>query len=60
MLILSRKLDESINIGDDIKITIIYLDNQRVKLGIQAPNSVPVHREEIYKNIKAGKKPNQK
>ena len=47
MLILSRRRDESIVIGDDIKITVIDIRGDRVRLGIEAPIAVPVHREEV-------------
>ncbi len=47
MLVLSRKLGEKICIGDDIYITVVAIDRGKVRLGIEAPRSVPVHREEI-------------
>jgi carbon storage regulator len=51
MLILTRKPGESIRIGDTISIKIIELDNRHVKLGIDAPRSISVNREEIYDRI---------
>lgn len=51
MLVLTRKRDESIIIGDSIKVTVVDVRGDRVKLGIEAPRSIPVHREEIYKEI---------
>lgn len=59
MLILTRKIGESIQIGDHIRIKIIDVSRQFVKVGIDAPRSVKVHREEIWErireeNIKAG------
>lgn len=51
MLILSRKKDESIIIDDEIIIKIIEIDNNRVQLGIEAPRTVTIHREEVYKEI---------
>ncbi|PKM52696.1 MAG: carbon storage regulator [Firmicutes bacterium HGW-Firmicutes-7] len=51
MLALSRKIQESIVIGDDIEITILSISKDQVKLGISAPKSVPVHRKEIYMQI---------
>jgi len=51
MLILTRKLGESITIGDDIKITIMGVRGRQVRLGIIAPQKVTIHREEIYFKI---------
>lgn len=51
MLILSRKVDEQIKIGNDITITIIEVRGDQVKIGIAAPKSVRVFREEVYKEI---------
>ena len=51
MLVLTRKRDESIIIGDDIKITIVDVRGDQVKIGIEAPRSIPVHREEVYREI---------
>jgi len=52
MLILTRKLGESIQIGDDIRIKIIDVSRSFVKIGIDAPRTVKVHREEIYERIR--------
>lgn len=51
MLVLTRKRDESIIIGDDIKITVVDVRGDQVKIGIDAPRQIPVHREEVYKEI---------
>ncbi|MBO8126911.1 MAG: carbon storage regulator CsrA [Firmicutes bacterium] len=51
MLVLTRKVDESIIIGDNIKITVVDVRNDQVKLGITAPREIPVHREEVYQEI---------
>ncbi len=51
MLILTRKLGESVTIGDDIKITILGVRGRQVRLGIIAPQRVTIHREEIYFKI---------
>ena len=53
MLILTRKLGESITIGDDIKVSILGVRGRQVRLGIEAPSDVIVHREEIYVKIQA-------
>ncbi|VVP62047.1 Translational regulator CsrA1 [Pseudomonas fluorescens] len=54
MLILTRKVGESINIGDDIKVTVLGVSGQQVRLGIDAPKEMAVHREEITQRIQAG------
>jgi carbon storage regulator len=51
MLVLSRYRDESIFIGDDIKVTVVDIRGDRVRLGIQAPPNVTVHRQEVYEAI---------
>ncbi len=51
MLILTRKLGESITIGDDIKVTVLGVFGRQVRIGIEAPSQVVVHREEIYVKI---------
>ena len=55
MLVLSRHRDESIIIGDDIVVTIVDIRGDKVRLGIQAPSNVPVHRQEIYDAIQREK-----
>jgi carbon storage regulator len=52
MLVLSRHRDESIMIGDDVMITIVDIRGDKVRLGIDAPNEIPVHRLEVYEAIK--------
>lgn len=52
MLVLSRHRDESIMIGDDIVITIVDIRGDKVRLGIEAPQNIPVHRQEVYEAIK--------
>lgn len=54
MLILSRRTDESILIGDEVKITILSVKGKQVRIGITAPPDVSVHREEIYQRIQSG------
>ncbi len=51
MLILTRKIGESINIGNDIKVTVVSIEGGQARLGIDAPRDVIVHREEIYQRI---------
>ena len=51
MLVLSRQRDESIVIGDNIVITIVDIRGDKVRLGIQAPVEIPVHRQEVYDAI---------
>lgn len=55
MLVLSRHRDESIIIGDDIIVTIVDIRGDKVRLGIQAPSHIPVHRQEIYDAIQREK-----
>lgn len=52
MLVLSRRLDETLIIGDDIKITVLGISGNQVRIGIAAPKEVSVHREEVYLRIK--------
>src|SRR5437762_3350479 len=53
MLVLSRQRDETIMIGDDIEITIVDIRGDKVRLGINAPTRIAVHRKEVYEAIKA-------
>ena len=52
MLILTRKLGETIAIGDEIKITFLDIKGKQLRIGIEAPPNVPVHRDEIYQLIR--------
>ena len=52
MLVLSRQRDETIVIGDDIEITVVDIRGDKVRLGINAPRAVQVHRKEVYESIK--------
>ena len=51
MLVLTRKVDESIIIGDNIKITVVDIRGDQAKIGIEAPLEISVHREEVYLEI---------
>ncbi len=52
MLCLSRKQGESVRIGHDVTVTIVEIRGDKIRLGIEAPKDVPVHRQEIYEAIK--------
>lgn len=51
MLVLSRQRDESIMIGDHVVVTVVDIRGDKVRLGIQAPQEIPVHRREVYEAI---------
>ncbi len=51
MLVLSRKKNESIMIGDDIEIVVVEIKGDQIKLGVKAPRNVTVHRAEVYEEI---------
>jgi len=52
MLVLARKPNESIIIGDSIAVTVLGIEGDQVKLGITAPKEIPIHRQEVYEQIK--------
>lgn len=52
MLILTRKLGERIAIGDDIVVTLLEIKGSQVKLGIEAPRNISIHRQEVYERIR--------
>jgi carbon storage regulator len=52
MLVLSRQRDETIMIGDDIEVTVVDIRGDKVRLGINAPKEIAVHRKEVYEAIK--------
>lgn len=51
MLVLSRRIEETLVIGDDIEITVLGISGNQVRIGIKAPRHISVHREEIYQRI---------
>ncbi|MGD9632879.1 MAG: carbon storage regulator CsrA [Pirellulales bacterium] len=51
MLVLSRKVNESIRINEDVTVTVMGLRGDKVRLGVEAPREIPVHREEVYQAI---------
>jgi carbon storage regulator len=53
MLVLSRKMNQSIKVGDDIEIYIINIDRDQVKIGVKAPKNIAIYRKEIYDEIQA-------
>lgn len=53
MLILTRRIGETIRINDDISVTVLGVNGRQVRLGVEAPEQVAVHREEIYQRIQA-------
>ncbi len=53
MLILTRKIGEKVHIGDNVTVTVLDVRGDQVRVGIEAPKEVPVHREEIFYRIKA-------
>jgi carbon storage regulator len=60
MLVLSRKLNERIVINDNIVVTVVEIRGDKVRLGIEAPKEVTVHRREVYDAIKRSEKPKPK
>jgi carbon storage regulator len=52
MLILSRRINETLMVGDDVRVTVLGVNGSQVRIGVQAPRHIPVHRQEIYEKIK--------
>jgi carbon storage regulator len=57
MLILTRRVGESVVIGDEVTVTVLGVKGNQVRIGINAPKTVAVHREEIFERIKNGRVP---
>ena len=56
MLILTRRIGEALKVGDDVSVTVLGIKGSQVRLGINAPKDVPVHREEVYDKINSNTK----
>jgi carbon storage regulator len=54
MLILTRRINEALKIGDDVSVTVLEIKGNQVRLGVKAPRDISVHREEIYQRIQEG------
>jgi carbon storage regulator len=54
MLVLTRKTNQSIMIGDDVEVTVLAVSRDKIRLGITAPREIPVYRKEVYVSIKEG------
>jgi len=52
MLILTRRVNEKLMVGDDVTVTVLSISGNQVRIGVNAPRHVPVHREEIYDKVK--------
>ncbi len=55
MLVLTRKVGERIHIGDGVVVTVVRIQNDKVRIGIEAPTQVAIHREEVYRRVQAAR-----
>lgn len=60
MLILTRRLNEALMVGNDVTVTVLGIKGGQVRLGIEAPKAVPVHREEVYYRIMSEERRNKR
>ncbi len=56
MLILTRRVGETLMIGDEVSVTVLDVKGNQVRIGVEAPKEVEVHREEVYERVQAEKK----
>ena len=59
MLVLTRKSNQSIMIGDEIEVSVLAIMGEKVRIGIEAPRSIPVFRKEVYLEIRQGASPDE-
>ena len=59
MLVLTRKSNQSIMIGDEIEVSVLAIMGEKVRIGIEAPRSIPVFRKEVYLEIRQGETPEE-
>ncbi|MBI3899799.1 MAG: carbon storage regulator CsrA [Gammaproteobacteria bacterium] len=52
MLVLTRRIGETLNIGDNVQVMVLGIDHNQTRIGIAAPKNIPVHRVEVYERIK--------
>ena len=57
MLILTRRVGETLMIGDDITVTVLSVKGNQIRIGVNAPRELPVHREEVYERIRSAEQP---
>ncbi len=60
MLVLTRKSNQSIMIGDEVEVSVLAVSGEKVRLGIEAPKAVPVFRKEVYVEIKDGRREDER